>query len=256
MRIENYLERGATDHGANAAVMAASGCHTYAELNLKSTRLAAALQVRGVVRGDRVALFMEDGWAAVMSIFAVFKAGGVVTPVDPSATSEQLVAALEYGRPVAIVTEARLASAAAAAIAAVESVRLVVLAGGDRTQPTDTCLSLEDTVNRTGRIRQPAAAGEDTDPAAILPGEAPLTHRSIEEAAAAHEISGGIVSLPPLTQRDGLSGLVSAIRAGATLVMKGPLGKAVEPHRHLAGRRPADRPVVQVLSAEPAAVSI
>ncbi len=250
MRIEAYLEKGALEHGDSPAVLAARRHHSYAELDLKSARLAAALQDRGVRRGERVALFMDNRWEAVLTIFAVLKAGGAVNPIDPSSTAEELAGALASSRPVAIVTEARLASTAASVVAEAESVRVVVLAGGDRVPATDTCISLEEVVNRIGRPRDLAPVGDDTDAAVVLAGEAPLTHRCIAAAIGESEPSAEPMALPSLALPSGLSGLLAAVRAGAMLVMNQPIAQVAELQRRIADAQPAEYPVGMALAAD------
>jgi acyl-CoA synthetase (AMP-forming)/AMP-acid ligase II len=215
MRIDERLRASVARHGAHPAVVGGRTCHSYAELDLKSERLAAALQSGGVGRGDRVVLFMDDGWEAVVSIFAVLKAGGALAPVDAGATAGELSERLRKSQAVAVVTQSRLAEMVAGAIASLRSVRLIVLAGGDRARAGSTCISFEATVGRLGHVAALAAAGADTDPALLIDGEAPISHRQLAEDAAA--ISGDGIELPPLGGRAGLSRLLAAIEAGRTV---------------------------------------
>ena len=147
------------------AIVAGRARHSYAELDLKSERLAAALQAGGVTRGARVVVFMDDGWEAVVSLFAVLKAGGVVVPVGSGADGRRaFTRSLQKDQPVAIVTQSRLAAMVAAAIASVWSVRLIVLAGGDRARTGGTCISFEEAVGRIGRVTPVAARGQRQRP--------------------------------------------------------------------------------------------
>ena len=205
-------------YGAHPAVVAQRARHSYAELDLKSERLAAALQRGGVARGSRVAVFVDEGWEAVVSVYAVLKAGGVLVPIDAEATAGVLSGALLNHQPVAVITQSRLASMVAAAIASVLSVRLIVLAGGDRARSGGTCISFEETVARIGRLPPLAAAGADTDPAVLFDGEAPVSHLDLAAAARGGAGGGAEIVLPPLSGRAGLSCLLAAIDAGRTVV--------------------------------------
>ncbi len=255
MRIEAYLAEGAARFGAGAAVIGARGCHSYAELDLKSARLAAALSRRGVSRGDRVALFMDTGWEAIVSVFAVLKAGAAVNPIDPAARPEELRAALAESQPVAIVTEARLASTAAAAIAETASVKLAVLVGGDRAPATGTCLSFEDTVNRIGRPLQIDHAGEDTDLAAMFADAVAVTHRDVAAAAMATDVRGGAVPALSLFRPDGLPGLLAAIRAGAALRAQAPFASPLSLRPPVVEPSATDYPRSLVVLADSQAVN-
>lgn len=221
MRIEELLRDGAARHGTTAAIVAGKGRHTYAELDVKSDRLAAALQSRGVKRGDRVVAFLDAGWASLVALFAVLKAGALFNPVDPSTSPDELVRVLEQSGAVGIVTESRLASVTGAALVAAPSVRLVVLAGGDRMPATETCLSFEEVVGRIGTPPQLQPAGADIDPAVAFGEDLPLTHRDIVAAAVAAERDmGAVAALPPCAGIGGLHHMLAAIAAGATLVLK------------------------------------
>jgi long-chain acyl-CoA synthetase len=64
--------------------------HTYGELLEASRRLAAALQDKGVQRGDRVGISMENDWPCVVSIYATLLAGAVFVLINPQTKSDKL----------------------------------------------------------------------------------------------------------------------------------------------------------------------
>jgi long-chain acyl-CoA synthetase len=238
MRIEERLRESAARYGTHPAVVAGRGRHSYADLDIKSERLAAALQAGGVAQGDRVVVFMDDGWEAVISLFAVLKAGGVLVPVATSTAAEALAERLQKSRPVAVVTQSRLAAPVATAIASLWSVKLVVLAGGDRARAGGTCIAFEETVGRIGRVAPLAAAGSDGDPAVIIAGEVPLSHCQLAEDAAAAAPGGEDMAIPPLAERAGLSRLLAAIAAGRTMIVRSSFVSVGEAERRAAPSRP------------------
>jgi len=63
---------------------------TYAELSRRVDQLAAALQARGVGKGDRVAVCMQNCPQLVISHFAVLRANAVVVPVNPMNRLEEI----------------------------------------------------------------------------------------------------------------------------------------------------------------------
>jgi long-chain acyl-CoA synthetase len=67
---------------------------TYRELDRQSTALAAALAADGVRRGDRVALVLPNCPQFVIAELAIWKAGGVVVPLNPIYTERELEAPL------------------------------------------------------------------------------------------------------------------------------------------------------------------
>ncbi len=242
MRIEDRLRDSVLRHGGDPALVAGRARHSYAELDLKSERLAAALQCGGIRRGDRVALFMDDGWEAVVSLFGVLKAGGVVMPIAADAAADALGDGLRTGGAIAVVTQSRLATLVATALTSVLSVKLIVLAGGDRARAGGTCISFEDAVGRVGRMPTLALPGIDADAAIVFGGQLPLTHRAVVADAAEATIAGDGILLPPLAERAGVVRLVAAIGAGRAMVARSPFVREAEAERRTRATARRDAP--------------
>jgi len=73
-----------------AAVVVEGNAHTYAELLDSASRLATALRDRGIVRGDRVAIYMDNSWPCVVSVYATLLAGGVFLLINPQTKADKL----------------------------------------------------------------------------------------------------------------------------------------------------------------------
>ncbi len=80
--------------------------HTYADINRRASQLAAALQHRGVQRGDRVATFLDNSVEAVVSIYAALKCGAVFMPVNPLTKRDKLAYLLNDSRASALIAHA------------------------------------------------------------------------------------------------------------------------------------------------------
>ena len=63
---------------------------TYGELERDSTALAASLMADGVRPGDRVALILPNSPQFIVAQFGIWKAGGVVVPINPTYTEREL----------------------------------------------------------------------------------------------------------------------------------------------------------------------
>ncbi len=63
---------------------------TYGELRDATDRLANALAVLGVKKGDRVALFLLNSPQFIIAYFAALKCGATVTPISPVYTSHEV----------------------------------------------------------------------------------------------------------------------------------------------------------------------
>lgn len=64
---------------------------SYAELDRQSDAFAVALVSSGVQPGDRVALLMPNSPQMIVAEFGIWKAGGIVVPVNPLYTEQELV---------------------------------------------------------------------------------------------------------------------------------------------------------------------
>ena len=88
---EALLEHGADPLRARRTAVVVEGrAYSYAELLDRALRLAGALRERGVQRGDRVAIYMDNTWPCVVAIFAVLLAGGAFMVVNPLTKSDKL----------------------------------------------------------------------------------------------------------------------------------------------------------------------
>ena len=112
---------------------------SYASLCATVRGAAAALQAAGVVSGEAVVDFCDEGRAMVVAMLAITMAGAAMVPLDPASPPARLSALVaDCGAALALCTRARLASLASA------------LDGG-RCQP----LALEDVLVRDASL--PAA---------------------------------------------------------------------------------------------------
>ncbi|HEU4883963.1 MAG TPA: condensation domain-containing protein, partial [Longimicrobium sp.] len=84
---------------------------TYAELDTGAERLARRLRGRGVETGTAVAVCLERGPQAVVALLAIWKAGGVYLPLDPSHPVERLAFFLHDSGARLVVSDLPLAGA-------------------------------------------------------------------------------------------------------------------------------------------------
>ncbi len=88
--VHDLLSAAARSGGARIAVVDGERELSYAELDARSSSLAAALAARGVAPGDRVGLALEKSIEAVIAIYGVLKAGAVYVPLDDQAPVHRL----------------------------------------------------------------------------------------------------------------------------------------------------------------------
>jgi amino acid adenylation domain-containing protein len=114
---------------AKTAVIVEGRAHTYGELQESASRLASALRDRGVQRGDRVAIYMDNTWPCVVSIYATLIAGGVFLIVNPQTKADKLAFILEDSGARVLLTDAHLAKEYAAALEDMRAPPKVVASG-------------------------------------------------------------------------------------------------------------------------------
>jgi fatty-acyl-CoA synthase len=113
---------------APALRFAGSG-RSYAELDERITRLAAALADRGVRHGDRVAVLTFNGLEAVETFLAAARLGAIAVPVNFRLVADEVGYALSDSGAVALVVDPALAGTAATARAAAPGLRTVLAVG-------------------------------------------------------------------------------------------------------------------------------
>jgi long-chain acyl-CoA synthetase len=102
---------------------------TFAELDERSGAFAARLAQRGVARGDRVALYLQNVPEFVVAALAAWKLGAIAVSVNPMLKEREVRTLLDDCEPVALVTLESLWEQVARAAVADTSVRVVVTEG-------------------------------------------------------------------------------------------------------------------------------
>ncbi|TAL74953.1 MAG: long chain acyl-CoA synthetase [Rhodanobacter sp.] len=94
---------------ARTAAIVDGKAYRYAELVDAVQRLAAALTARGVGRGDRVAIYMDNTWPCLVAILATLVAGGVFVVVNPLTKRDKLGFVLDDSGARVLITDGHLA---------------------------------------------------------------------------------------------------------------------------------------------------
>ncbi len=231
--LHDYLEHSASAFPQKVALVCQSQRLTYAEIDASANAMARTLQSRGVCRGDRVMLLLENSVEAVIAFWATLKAGGVAVAVNPQTRPEKFSYMLSDCRAAALVADARVAASFMPAIAGAPEV-LVVLAGqlAGPLRPA-RCLPFEDAV-RGGDAGAPERRAIDVDLAAIIytsgstgePKGVMLTHRNMLAAATSittyleSRHDDVVLAVLPLSFDYGLYQMIMTFKLGATLLLE------------------------------------
>jgi amino acid adenylation domain-containing protein len=222
MRVERFLRDSAKAFPNKPALIAGGKRMSFADLDRASDRLAAALRSRGLERGERAIVYMDNCWEAVVAIFAVLKAGGVFSPINPSTKADKLAYVINNCRASAVVAQERVMPVVKQALAECPSVKFTMMAGPE----FDQALAAD--------AAAPTFAGIDVDLCMLVytsgstgfPKGVMMTHQNI--VAAATSITTYLENTPddiilnvlPISFDYGLYQVLMAMKTGATLVLE------------------------------------
>jgi long-chain acyl-CoA synthetase len=226
-------------HPDRTALHVGGRAYTYAELDAASSSLAAGLQQRGLQRGDRVALYMDNTWPCVVGIYAVLRAGGVFLVVNPQTKHDKLAFVLNDCEVRHLLTDAHLAGVFAPVLSRVPSLTHAVVSGWAETaaELAPSPVPIEDLaaviagagpadLRPAGTIALDLASLIYTSGSTGQPKGVMHTHQTMLFAAGslieylrmdADEI---IINVLPLAFDYGLYQLLMAVQLGATLVLE------------------------------------
>ena len=88
--LQDGLETASQLTPDKAVAVVEGNVHSYSELQNNSSCLANALVERGLKPGQRVAIYMDNTWPCIVSIFAILKAGGVFLVINPQTKADKL----------------------------------------------------------------------------------------------------------------------------------------------------------------------
>src|SRR4051795_9921860 len=129
MTMSDQLARHARKTPDVAALRFEGAGRTYAELDERVTRLARALQQRGVGTGDRLAVLALNGMEAWESFVAGPRLGAIVVPVNFRLLADEVAYVLADSGATALVVDAALAGVAAKAREQAPAVATVLVIG-------------------------------------------------------------------------------------------------------------------------------
>ena len=130
--VTGALARAAAEFGPRIFLDFSGETYTYADIDRESTRLARGLAGLGVRKGDAVASILDNNLHAVLSWFAINKAGGVSVPVNTAYKGEFLLHQLNDCGARIVLAEADYAQRVLEVEGGLRSVEVVLQRGGAR----------------------------------------------------------------------------------------------------------------------------
>lgn len=197
--------------------------------------MAGALRESGFNRGDRVAIFMDNTWPCVVSIFGALMAGGVFLVVNPQTKTEKLKYILSDSEAKFLISDMHFQGVFLPAVKALKTLSGIICSGIAPLQPFASApiISFESFAAPKG---SPAISREaiPLDLAALIytsgttgnPKGVMMTHQSMVFAVASIaqylrlSANDRIINVLPMAFDYGLYQLLLCVYLGATLVLE------------------------------------
>jgi long-chain acyl-CoA synthetase len=103
--------------------------YSYAQLKECAENFASHLAHIGVVKGDRVAIYMNNSWQCIITVYGVTLAGGVFLIINPQTKSGKLNYILKDSGAKVIVSESTLAQELSLAVKELDELQSVIISG-------------------------------------------------------------------------------------------------------------------------------
>jgi amino acid adenylation domain-containing protein len=235
--VQDGLYESARHAGSKVALVSEGTRLSFEDLLDRSQRLARALQDRGLNPGDRVAIFMDNGVDAVVSIYGAWIAGGVVMVINPLTKPKKLAYLLGDSGARVLLSQTNLKRVFQAGLDELQArsfIPSVIVAG----QGSDGDAPAFEEILRTTRPDPMDPGSLATDLAALIytsgstgqPKGVMVTHQNMTFTLGSliEYLRLGsddrILNVLPLAFDYGLYQLLMAVRLGATLVLEQGFG--------------------------------
>jgi len=230
------LLNSAEKNPTGTAVIVKEEEYSYWELATSAEKFARYLISSGIKKGDRVAIYMDNSWPAIVAIYGATLAGAVFLVINPQTKSDKLQYILNDCKAKILVTGVTLSNEFVPAVAEVESLEEIVIVGSIETMEVYAECSMikfsfivnsaSCTAQFPNIIPNDLAALIYTSGSTGFPKGVMMTHQSmvftswslIEYLRLTEE--DRILLLLPLAFDYGLYQLIMAITTGGTLIVE------------------------------------
>ncbi len=230
MLVNEFLENSARQFPDKLALVCDGQRLTYAQIEEQANRAANGLLDKGMKRGDRVAVWLPNSVETVVAIFAILKAGGTFTVVNPTTKPAKLAYVLNNCAARGLFAPARRGAQVADLFDAVPALNFSIACGkGDAPEGTTFTRLLE-----SNPPTPPPCPSIDVDLACLIytsgstgePKGVMSTHANVSFAASSiiqyleNVPDDIIINVLPLSFDYGLYQLLMAFKFGGTLVLE------------------------------------
>lgn len=233
--VRHFLEQSADRHPEKIALVCDGKRLSYGDLESRANRLATTLVQLGLKRGDRVGIYLQNSVEAVLSIFAVLKAGAVFVVINHTTKRDKLLYILNNCRASALIADSRSAAVDLCRETPPTSLLAGVLTGPTATLPTGQVPLLSwDAALAVGSESRPPNINIDLDLACLVytsgstgdPKGVVSDHQNVVFASGSiieyvrNQPDDIVLNVLPLSFDYGLYQLLMTFRFGGTLVLE------------------------------------
>jgi acyl-CoA synthetase (AMP-forming)/AMP-acid ligase II len=114
---------------AKTAIIVKGEEYSYASLNENAERLARHLISVGINKGDRIAIYMDNSWQSIVSIYGASLSGAVFLVINPQTKSDKLKYILNDCAAKILISAQALKNELSQALEGTKSIRQVIISG-------------------------------------------------------------------------------------------------------------------------------
>lgn len=231
--LQDSLQRSAQAFPGKLALVSGDKRLSHGELWEQSVRMANALKARGVARGDRVAIYLDNTWQCALAIFGTLLADAAFVLINPQTKSDKLAYILGDCGARVLLAEPALMPQVRSALERLEEPPRLLVAAADGASESMEAESLEAALAAASKT-PPAATNIALDLAALIytsgstgePKGVMHSHQSMRFALESLveylqlAVTDTLICVLPLAFDYGLYQLLMSVHTGATLVLE------------------------------------
>ncbi|HKK42824.1 MAG TPA: AMP-binding protein, partial [Bacteroidales bacterium] len=130
------LLRSARKTPDKTAIIVRSDEYTYSDLASAALNLAGYLAGAGIKKGDRVAVYMNNSWQSVVSIYGISISGAVFLVINPQTKADKLQYILKDSGAKILITESLLRNELTVALRDPADIREIIISG-EKSSPAE-----------------------------------------------------------------------------------------------------------------------
>lgn len=259
------LIRSAQSNPPKSAIFIKDKAYTYAELLKTAQQIASHLISNGVEKGDRVAVYMNNSWYCVASIYGIIMAGGVFLVINPQTKANKLQFILNDCEAKTLIADNLLKKEIIEALNDTKTIEELILAGDNSIKLNNPDIKIESIDNvisaEYNNVKFPLIIASDlaaliyTSGSTGFPKGVTMTHQSmvftswslIEYLRLTDE--DRILLVLPLAFDYGLYQLLMTITIGASIIIEQSFIFPATVYKHIETLKPTVFPGVPTIYA-------